>query len=327
MKTRIAVIGLGLAGATFTHMALERGMEVVAFDAGEPLAAWQASNGHLNLITGPRLNLIDEWRDVLQFSIPFWRSSGFGSSVASYRWVRETNLPRALEHIHTKRARWVQSDEEIPEISRLSISPRARWLKLFDSIRVDVCSFIQTVRGLLGTRNLYSMSLTAQQVSTLTATNSLMLPNRDVSVDFVVDCRGAWVDATQWTIKMRNAFGESLRAWDVSPNIMCSLNGKSTEWDNSKCIGLGSTYAWDFDPTSDIPDTVSQLHSYAKAYQLNISDLSARHGIRPVVEGRKPIILQHTNFPDSFCINGLGSKGAAYAPIYASRCLEKISVK
>lgn len=86
---------------------------------------------------------------------------------------------------------------------------------------------------------------------------------------------------------------------------------------------VGATYVWkplNWEPTSEGQEFLLQkLKGWLKT-PYEVTGQSA--GIRPAVQGRRPLVGLHPEFPQLGIFNGLGSKGVSLAPFFAQQFAE-----
>ncbi len=138
-----------------------------------------------------------------------------------------------------------------------------------------------------------------------------------------IDCRGAYMMHSEiWSgLGFRAAFGENAII-EVTHTLNAPL--QSHGWTlipiDQHQLWVGSTYRWDIDDCEQRYDTSSELEeaiSQLAKKQLFDSNWTIKHiksGIRPIIEGRLPVFGPHPYLKRQWTINGLGSKGTAWAP-------------
>jgi glycine oxidase len=88
---------------------------------------------------------------------------------------------------------------------------------------------------------------------------------------------------------------------------------------------LGSTYEWSFD--SELPDSKGFAKLTTELNQLihmPYQVLSHNAGLRPTTKDRRPIIRSHELYKNIWCVNGLGTKGALWAPSLMKKAIHQI---
>lgn len=83
---------------------------------------------------------------------------------------------------------------------------------------------------------------------------------------------------------------------------------------------VGATYVWqplDWEPTAEGREFLLQkLNVWLKTPY----EVTGQHaGVRPAVQGRRPLLGRHPEFPQLGLFNGLGSKGVSLAPFFAQQ--------
>lgn len=104
-------------------------------------------------------------------------------------------------------------------------------------------------------------------------------------------------------------------------------------WGISRADGtlrVGATYVWpkaggdplDWFPTAEGREFLEEkLRGWLKP-DYTVLDQAA--GIRPAVQGRRPLLGRHPEFPRLSIFNGLGSKGVSLAPFFAEQLAEHL---
>ncbi len=81
---------------------------------------------------------------------------------------------------------------------------------------------------------------------------------------------------------------------------------------------VGSTYQWDNDNTTPTPEGYAELNEKTTVL-INGDYQVLEHfvGIRPTTKDRRPILGKHTQEPNMYIFNGLGTKGVLVAPYFS----------
>ncbi|MGF1679351.1 MAG: NAD(P)/FAD-dependent oxidoreductase [Candidatus Methylacidiphilales bacterium] len=305
------ILGGGLCGTVLALRALERGHEVRLFEGGVAGSTTRAAAGLVNPVTGMRFTKaagVDDdlpaaiafynrweaiWKRVLWHPLPILRL--FKSPE-----LREGfNKRRSLDLLAPYAVRMIDPGEDVGPVENPYGGvwiERGGW--------VDLSAWLEAARAELVNRRVWI----AQEMD----------PAEIPDGDTWIDCRGWVPNDTLWQeIPWKPAHGDilTLRISDVPEDRIFNRGTFLLPLGNS-LFRYGSTYQWE--PASREPTSegrrllLSGFKEWIKRDILEILD--HRAGIRPIVRDQKPVLGRHVRRPGFWIFNGMGSKGALWAP-------------
>lgn len=313
MRADVLIVGQGLAG-TMLAWELERaGISFAIVDSGHAKAATAAAAGIINPITGQRL--AKSWKFEKCFPI----------AQASYQ-ALERELGKSLWH--TMRVRRIFADERERAVGA---NPRRRAeLKTFiESADNDGWWIRGAARVDLGTLLAASRErwVLAGKLRTETMDVERALPNHDL----VIDCRGvAGARSPLFEfVRWEGVKGEmlELKIDGLEPGVILNRRIWITSVSSSTALA-GATHnpgVWNCIATPEgkvsietgVREILGPSHPFSVTGQ--------RVGVRVNLPSKRPVAGHHPDRRNLGLVNGLGGKGALWAPMLARQWVNHLT--
>lgn len=321
----IIIVGHGLAGATLALTLIARGLRVIVVDDDTRRGASRVAAGLMTPVTGGKLKPQPDFDALMAVAATLY--DAVGNAADCELLIRRPALrllaaPREL-------AAWASADAKLtakmlPFGGVLPDAIRTAEVSTLmpDAARLDVSAFLDVTRARLAASGAWLTGTVAAN-SIATGTDSIRINTLGIRARRIVFCRGYGDHDNPFfpTLAWRPAKGQILTVRCDALDERFTVHGNGL-WLTPVAPGrflVGATYEWDtLDnvPTDEGRDTMlERLHAVVDA---DVTVESQAAAVRPIVAGRMPVIgaspLQH----NVYLFNGLGSKGALFAPTVAS---------
>jgi len=325
------VVGAGLAGCFTAHALLERGVEVCLADPHPEQASTRAGAGLMTPLTGKRFSVSWRWPELWLHAVKTYRD-------LEQRWTLP--LISRLDTLHffaddEERAAWQNrkargdAAEWVTEISADECAiwpvrhPEREGLRIIGSHRVDLAALLDGFLADFSRRGIIEPT-TVYPDSVIERPSHVEWNGRHF--DAIIYCDGyrAATNPHITPLFFRNAHGELLE-------IECAALPQSHVLKQdvflAPCGGarfkLGATYSWKHaEPLKTEAGRMELCERLAAWMNEPFEVLDHFSGVRPVALQRVPVAGFHPTRPRVALLNGLGSKGALYAPWFAERLVE-----
>ncbi|MEM7762867.1 MAG: FAD-dependent oxidoreductase [Pseudomonadota bacterium] len=319
----VLIIGGGLAGATLAWQLRRRGWRPRVIDSPAPGHATTVAAGLITPVTGKKLKPEPDFATLLATA-----SAHYRDVAASVDQALLLARP-AIRRLDTAQAQvaWASADASLRALAEPCESPSGLCnaandpiVRMPDAARLDTQRYLQAVRQNLGQD---WIDATVQDTAVTADANAVQVPALNLSGQFVVFCRGwrdhdnLWFSELQW----RPAKGQLIRVKAPTLDIGTTTlhgNGLWLTQDDDDTYLAGATYSWDqFEAGPTDADTQQLTEQLRGLIHCDYTLLEAQVGVRPIVAGRKPVAGISNRHARVWLLNGLGSKGALYAPTVA----------
>lgn len=310
MSADVLVLGHGIAGAMVAWTLARAGVSVRVADGGVASSASRIGAGLINPITGRRL--VPSWRvrEVLPLAKRVCGEMESAWGVRLWHDLRVRRLYADESERTTARERWTR-DEFVPY--GVSLDDDGCWFQ--GAARVDVSV-------LLAASEAYWRRRGAWQGEDLSLAAALARAER------VIDCRGlaAARDAAWSFLPWRFTAGEllELECAGLEPDVILNRRqwlvpvGEGQAWAGATQEPGMSDPAVTADGRARLSTAVATLTT--RPFQI----IGQRAGVRVALPERRPVVGWHPQERRLGLVNGLGSKGALYAPWMASLWAEEM---
>lgn len=324
------IVGQGLAGSWMAVALAGRGWKLRVIDAGEPSSASRVASGMMTPLTGKRL-------------VPTWRLDPLlSAAIAAYR-EQEAQMGCALVDSRPSLRIFNSEDEcerwdkrsKNPELTsylgdRVAAGAQLHGLNmpfggcyLHGGARVDVQRWLSGVKDALVREGaLVEQSLDLDHV---TQEGELwqvggMLTQRVV---YCIGHRGSEHALTRG-LAFKNARGDliEVQAPVVSESLHLQAGVSLTALGQGRAL-VGGNYDWRDvygGPNLGQRETLCARIQAVVGHPLSV--LGHRSAIRPIVEGRVPVLGEIAGQSNAFVLNGLASKGTLWAPWMAKHLVD-----
>jgi glycine/D-amino acid oxidase-like deaminating enzyme len=327
----LVVIGLGLAGATLAWQARDLGLDVLIIDDADAAAASRVAAGLVTPVTGARLKPQPGFSDLVSNAARHYRRVAERTGVHAYserpalRFLTERRELDALDAIETAGNSQVARLEcDVPDGIRAAGVP----VVMPAAGRLAIADYIDSTRRYFAERGTV-IDARVTDDSVIAGADSVAIASLGARATHAVFCRGyrdrgnAHFAALRW----RAAKGQILELDCPGFDRRYTVHGLRI-WLTAVCenrVLAGATYEWD---ELDATVTAAARDKLAAAVDalldVPFTIVNQRAAVRPIVEGRMPVIGRSARSPRIWLMNGLGSKGALFAPTVAKHLVAAI---
>lgn len=316
------IIGAGLAGLSLAFKLEEKGLSFKIIDRGSLLTSSGIAGGLINPVTGKNFKITWKFPELIEPAISFYQNL---ESKLQTKFFRKHDILRFLRNPAEKSA--FNEALNQPEIANF-LSDEARLpdgfieselIKITSSYALDCPHFTETARKYFQDRIIIS-EFNFEQINFKSA--SLQYQNEEYQRLILAS---GYEAAEFMDVNFRNAKGEilTLDIPDLKTENIISFTEFLLPYKNH--FKLGATYSWDelnCQPTEENKEKL--LISLQSICNLPYKIIKHDAAVRPIVCGQKPVLGKFTPKPLTYALNGLGSKGALYAPYTADMLIEHI---
>ena len=316
---RVLVIGQGLAGTLFSHVALQRGWDCHVIDAGLPSASSVAA-GMFNPMSFRRV--VEVWDAQAHLDALKATMDDF-SAILDAPFLHPLSIRKRLANADYA-AIWNEKCADCPWISPVQFQDgEANYGTVTGGGWVNLQSLIPLWREHLNDSGRFEK-------------RTFDVSESATEWDVVVDCRGlAMRDAPAGIpLDLRANRGEILtvehdsesHASPVPQNLILNF-GKWTLPIAPNLWRLGASYEWHREDFASTPETAAFLHDALESELESPSKLKTilhQVGLRPVSRDRRPIVGPMPGRPGWFVFNGLGTRGVLIGPKWAQNLANQI---
>ena len=327
----LAVIGFGLAGATLAWQAHERGLSVLIIDDADANAASRVAAGLVTPVTGGKLKPQPDFSALAARVRAHYGRVAEGTGVKSYRArpaLRFLTEPRELEALaaieRDGNALLQAFAKPVPD----GISADGTPVLMADAGRLAIGDYVDSLRRFFAARG-QVIAATVDAASVSASDVGVRIDSLGVSAANAVFCRGYRDHDNPLfpDLGWRAAKGQILELDCPGFERRYTLHGRGI-WmtaASDTTVLAGATYEWDALDATVTDEARDKLEaSLRQLIELPYTVIDQRAAVRPIVEGRMPVIGRSPQSPRTWLMNGLGSKGALFAPTVAESLLAAI---
>ncbi len=317
----VFIVGQGLAGSTLALTLIERGLRVRVFDTDFPGGASRVAAGLITPVTGAKLKPQKDFDRLIEHALAHYRQVDDRCGTAL---LTEQPALRLISAVPETRA-WQEADSALLELMQdYNEAPPAGLVEcptitaMPQAARLDAQGYVETIRQKLKSLGVFAnVDIEPDQ---LTITKSgVEIPSLGMRADRLVFCRG-YAD-------MHNPFFKGL-GWRPAKGQILTIrcrgfgaigtvhaNGMWITPTGSGLFLAGATYEWDaldgVTTKSARDDLTAKLQGVLQA---DYDIVGQAAGVRPIISGRMPVAGASAETARVLMLNGLGSKGALFAP-------------
>lgn len=339
IEVDVLVVGQGLAGSALVWRLAERGLSVIVVDRGgvDHLGAPSSSRvaaGLITPVTGKRLTVAEDFDPLRREATRFYRrieratrSTLLDEQPAVRVFVdsdeRDLFERRMAAGEYGEHARAAQTNElpaGLPAPWGGFVSPTAARLRVTD--------FLLATRGSLSAEDRFIKGEAPLADGLRIEPARVVIEPYGVAGKRLVLCQGYTPEPPPWLrgVRLAPAKGEVLTV--AAPRYKEDRVVHRGVWIAPERGGrylVGATTQWDrLDPTPTHAARAELLDRLAAAGVASASVLDHRAAVRPATHDRQPTYGFDAEQPLVGWFNGLGAKGALWAPAYAERMVELV---
>ncbi|NNE27226.1 MAG: FAD-binding oxidoreductase [Saprospiraceae bacterium] len=331
-KSKILIVGQGLAGTLISACLLRRGIEHYVVDNHHKNAATNAAAGLINPITGRRY--VKSWMidELLPAAIEMYT---FFEELLDIHLINKRELIRSL-HNPGQENDWESSiarpgyetytsnRKDCGDYKEI-VNEAFQYRGIQNAYQVNIADLISAYREYLVDK---AMLITEEFDSK--DINLKIAPYQFSGISFssIIFCEGyRMMDNPYFNdLPLQPAKGEAFNIEIESfyselilrDDIFLVPVGNNEFW-------TGSEYQWQFEDDQPTQAFVDRWRPKLEALlRVNYRIVSHVAGIRPSVKGRRPLIGIHHDYPHMILFNGLGTKGTSLGPYFANHLCDHL---
>lgn len=312
----IVLGGGGLSGALLMDTLSRQGRKVLWIDPNEPHTATKAGAGIINPISGRKFSLAHEYYANLEVALQLYRDLELRSGVSL---IKSFSILKAFPDVAAENSFLLRMGE--PPFDTFMSLPGfdvrdLPWRNVENAgmihpvWRVDMQGVAETVAGLWGD------PLTGK----LTGPGSIRLENDQLEIPadlLVIHCLGHQInDIANPQIDLKPYKGEALiiRSGDLPADFILHHRVHIVPYDHD-LFWVGASNSWDFLTNGPTNEGRLEIESSLKqSFDIKYEVLQHVSGVRPSATQRRPLAGPFSDRPNTWFLNGLGTKGALLAP-------------
>jgi glycine/D-amino acid oxidase-like deaminating enzyme len=328
------VIGQGLAGTAVAWHLRWAGQRVLVVDRGDAATASRVAAGLITPITGQRLSKTWKLDEAYPTAVAFYHrvEAETGERVfVSREMVR-------LFADESERTAFEQRDNPSlhgivgavsPPLDPASFAAPHGGFAMASAGRLDVIRYLDASRAWFARDGGFRIADIDPTRDLELTPSGVCVPRLGVEAKQVIFCQGLAAGGHPWCggIRFAPAKGEvlTLRVPGLAEDRVVH-RGVWLAPVGGDVFLAGATYdRSDLTPTPTIRGREHIEGRLREFLRLPFEVIGHSAGIRPVVQGGKPVVGRHPQYSQFAFFNGLGSKGALLAPFFAARLVEQLT--
>lgn len=308
--------GAGLSGALLMDALSRQGRKVLWIDPYEPHTATKAGAGIINPISGRKFSLAHQYYANLEVALPLYRDLEFRSGVSL---IRPFSILKAFPDVAAENSWLLRMGEpsfdtfmSLPEFKVRDLPWRnVEKAGMIQPVwRVDMHGVARTIAALWG----------EPLAGKLTGPGSIALENDlfEIPADLpVIHCLGHHInDIANPKVDLKPYKGEALiiQSKDLPPDFILHNRVHIVPYDHD-LFWVGACNSWDYvtiGPTAEGRSEIEFLLN--QSFDIKYEVIEHVAGVRPSATQRRPFSGPFSDRPNTWFLNGLGTKGALLAP-------------
>jgi len=328
------LIGQGLAGTTLAWHLHWRGMRCLIIDRDEPVTSSKIAGGLMTPVTGQRL--VPSWRlnELWPAAIEFYRRVEAQTQSPLFHQRGHVRLFRSEKEQHQFAQRDLtdipmQVRQPQPPVDARTFHGPLGGFEMPEAGQLDVAAYLDASRSVFEPAGMYRVADVDLLSDVKTMPDGVELLRLGIRARRLIFCEGFSAIKNPWLrgIEFDATRGEILTI--RVPGLLETRIVNRGVWlapIGNELFRVGSTYDWNnlqAGPTHAGRDELcSRLREFLRLPFEVIDHLAA---VRPIVAGRHPIIGTLPSCPQLAVFNGLGSKGALQAPLFAGQLADLLT--
>jgi len=339
MHTDVLIVGQGLAGSALAWRLAERGIDALVVDRGGVDFGGLPSSSHvaaglITPITGKRMTLAPDWPAMRSAAQAFYQQVEQTTGAHFFavqpalrlflsRDERQNFLDRRDAALYGDQA--LLADGLAANADQLPTSLQSEWGGFWmpTAARLDSSAYLQATRDWLIDRRRYlEAELDAKQLSF--TDDRVVAGNLEIAARRVVFCQGACsrLPASVAPLPLAPVKGEIIALQAPQLKLPCVAHrgvwiaSDSGKGPNRYLVGATYNRSWhDTGPTA--AGKAELMHALKQMVKVPTQLAGHYAAIRPAAKRRNPLAGISPTEPRIAWLNGLGAKGALWAPWYA----------
>lgn len=327
------IVGQGLAGTTLAWQLRWSGRSVLVIDRDAEVTSSSIAAGLMTPVTGQRLATAWRWDDLWPLACDFYerveRETGatFFSRISMLRLFSSSEERQLYATRRCDLADLVR--DPLPNVDPNCFENQHGGFEMPDAGHLDVPEYLQASRKRFITDGGYRTAIINPQCDVTLHSGGVALPRLGIRARRLTWCQGiAGVSNPAFaSVRFNPAKGEILRL--RIPGLVERRVIHCGVWLLPLGDGqflAGSTYDWDHLDRVPTPAGWDEITSRLRMFlRLPFDVVGHVAAVRPTLHDFRPVLGVHPKHPQMAVLNGLGSKGALYAPGLAAElvhCLD-----
>lgn len=323
------VIGQGLAGTTLAWCLRWSGARVLVVDRGESATASRVAAGLITPVTGQRLTKTWRFAELWAAAVDFYRR--VEAETESHVFNRRRMVRLFADHKEKERFEQRKAAGELEGlvgepaslVDEAAFSSPLGGFEMIDAGQLDTGRYLEVSRRRFVREESYLTADIDPENDLELDASGVRLPRLGVRTRRIIFCQGFGGVHNRWFngVRFDAAKGEILTL--RIPGLHETRIVHCGVWLaplGGELFRAGSTYqrdSLDSIPTARGREEVCRRLQAFLRLPFEVVDHAA--GVRPIVDGRHPVLGLHPDYPQLGYFNGLASKGALQAPLLASQ--------
>lgn len=320
------VIGQGLAGSCVAWVLHQAGLRPVLVDADEHAAAWQVAAGLITPITGRRFVRAADFQPHLTAADALYRAAERLTDASFFQHVTTLRLfadEEEREFFTTRRLDRYRDDVQL-------IAPHDGNAGGFEmpAARLRTRDFVLATRAFFRERQQFETARIEADRDLEFRTDGIRLRQRGISAAAVICCTGWWQRDT--------AFFPDIPDSPCRGDVLhLRIDGYDDQRVRNRGIWIapegdgtylaGSTYDWtQLSPQPSRRGREKILRQVRDITGCEAEVLGHQAAVRPAMKAARPVIRRHPTDPRIVALNGLGARGALWAPRQAELVVREL---
>lgn len=328
-----AIVGQGLAGTSLAWALHWLGRRVVVIDREEPNTASRVAAGLMTPITGKRFVFAPEWNEYRTVAVRFYARV---ESELGIRLFRRQPMLRLFTSAGERELFQKKSANEYPDLVVPNPSIDDSFydapdggFKMREGGRLDVTTYLDQSRRFFVERGGYLCADFDTVAEVELSSREVNLPAFGVTADRLIFCQGFAGRDNPWFagIPFDSTQGDILTI--QVPRLIEQRVVQRGIWlapEGGGVFRVGATHQRE--PLDGRPTAAGREELCDRLRSLlrrPFEVIDHRAAVRPILQGRRPMLGLHPQHPQLGFFNGLGSKGTLSAPFLAAHFAEVLT--
>lgn len=326
------IIGQGIAGTMLSYFLHLRAVDFKVINQLLPGATSKIAAGLMNPITGRRL--VKSWR--YEALSAFAKDSYLHlSQLLKKQYLEEKSILKALHTVFDENE-WLRRSafpENLPyfkdqadlETYQSIVQATFGWGEIQGAAKINLASLVDDWSEFLLQKNRIQNEVFNFELLELKSNH---VRYKGVKYQKVIFCEGSQALKNPFFNFLPFAFTKGELFIVRIPGFSATKILKNKIYLiplGNELFWVGSTNQFTFENTAPTKDQWNSLHhSLKEAIHVPFEILSHHAGIRPTIKDKRPILGPHPEFSPLYIFNGLGTKGASLAPLFAHQLCEHL---
>lgn len=315
------IVGQGLAGSLLAHQLIKMQQQVLVVDNENPHSSSRIAAGMYTPISGKRM--VKSWM-VNTLYPELIRTYKDLENLLGTTFLNDINIQMSFASIKEQNDFYSALNDKINHYVQTEITPHSGLNAPFGAVEITHSGWLNTIVFLDAFKHYLQQQnafLKDEFDYDALSYHNNQWHYKNHTANSVVFCQGYQ--------NKNNPYFKHIPVIDNKGDVFkiktAALNNQKIYKRGAYAVNLfddvfkvGSTYKWDNDDTTPTPEGYAELNEKT-AVLINGSYQVLEHfvGIRPTTRDRRPILGKHTQEPNMFMFNGLGTKGVLVAPYFS----------